>query len=280
MSDIDHMPQRLIDSTQDAFLKSVLRSARADEPSPGARNALLASLGVAGAVGAATPLAANAVKWGSGALAKWFVLASVGAIAITSAVRIRSTSSSNVQSFEHVAPIARPSGFRASSADLTHVEPAPLVHDRVHDRAADQNATSNVTIAAPANRNAGQVSGEPRVVSPVSEEKTKDHAAAAPSDSAPVVDAKRLSEELKMLENARLASKRGDHVAAIAELDKHAQDGTAALKVEELVLRVQALAHSGDRAGANAAMRALEATGASSAHLSRARAAIAVMPKP
>ncbi len=266
MSDIDHMPRRLVDSTQDAFLQSVLRSAKSDEPSAGSRDALLAGLGLAGAIGTGAPLT---VKWSGGAIAKWFVLASVGAVAIGSVLmKVGEPTSAKMQVFEHVAPIVRPSDW---TSDRATTAVAPLAAEA---RMSDESAGLNVPRSAPAARiRPIAVPASPEVVA-------AEPAKVEPAEPTPAaVDAQHLAEELKMLERARVASKRGDQAAALAVLNKHAQDGTGVLKIEELVLRVQTLVRSGDRSGAQAALSGLEAAGASSAHLSRARAAIAAMPK-
>ncbi|WP_437944697.1 hypothetical protein WME98_27545 [Sorangium sp. So ce296] len=102
-------------------------------------------------------------------------------------------------------------------------------------------------------------------------------APAANSPRAPEKRAPTLASELALLDTARRALRRGDPAAALALLDRHAREFAGAqLADEAAVIRVEALASQGDRAGAHAAARRFLEAHPGSPHAKRIESAAGI----
>ncbi|AUX28729.1 MULTISPECIES: hypothetical protein [Sorangium] len=102
-------------------------------------------------------------------------------------------------------------------------------------------------------------------------------APAANSPRAPEKRAPTLASELALLDTARRALRRGDPAAALALLDRHAREFAGAqLTDEAAVIRVEALASQGDRAGAHAAARRFLEAHPGSPHAKRIESAAGI----
>jgi hypothetical protein len=213
--------ERLIDSGADDFEHRILSAGRLDRPSAASRRRILTGLGLGGALGA-TLLAStmNAGGW-FGNLSRALLLrsamaATAGAAAVIGYVQF------------------------APSSSAPH-EPAALVAPRV---AAAPKAAAP---AAPVDVREGPVveTASPRPIAVSSNVQKSSRAVEAPPKPG-------LSDELGSLDRARQALVAGDASRSLRLLDEyHRRFAKRKLGTEAAVLRIEALAASGQRARAS-----------------------------
>ena len=199
---------------------SLLRSAKHDSPLPGSRRRAMVALGVGGSLLASSTASAASVA-GIGLL-KW-----LGIVALASAVVGGSVL--GVQAVN--APQAPAAPARRGAAQATQAVEAVVVERAAATAASVAAAPESIALdslpAAP---------GEPAAA-----------AAGTPRPAAPS-----LADEVAALDNVSQVMG-SDPQAALAQLEKHdKQFAGGALGPEAMVLRIEALARSGDKARATA----------------------------
>jgi len=238
-------PERLLDLDRDGLPASLIRAAREDAPSDRLLGETLLALGVGATVvgaGAATgALAASSASALSKAgaapslaimAAKWLGVGALGgAMTVSAAVGVERAVS---------APPARPA---ATAPARALVVPAPT-------------ATSATKPAAPEQvEDAPKPAAPPSVLAPA-------RAATAPS----------IAEETAAVDRARRELAQGNAAAALATLDEYdRRPGTHRLQQEALLLRMDALARSGNLAAAKTVAKSLLAQDPKGPHAARAR---------
>lgn len=211
-------PRRLWDEGEGPGA-DLLRSAKQDQPSSGARNKTLVALGVAGGVGAAvTATSSTAAALG---IAKWIGAGiAIGLITAGSAGLLQA-----------------PGDARAPAPPASARHVAPPIRARVA-AAPREEAPREASPPDPSPSSSAEVMparSAPRV------EPTASAKAERPS----------LAEEVALLDRAREAVASGDAGRALAALDDHTRRFPGgALGQEALVLRIEALSMRGDRAAA------------------------------
>jgi hypothetical protein len=211
-------PRRLIDDDVSDFEVALLRAGRGELPPSGARNRVLASVGLAtgmvAATATATTAAAAATK-GGGAFAGALVLKALGAVALVSAVSVGGVQ--YVKTHRAAAPPATQAPVTTPAKPVVAAKPAVLPQ-------------APLAPVAPA---------------PVPEPTL----AVAPSPTAAVVESPApqpsLAKELAVLDEARKALG-SDPARALALVDQHDKGFPGgALGQEATVLRIDALARLG-----------------------------------
>lgn len=228
----------------DDFERALLASAKGDAMPADKKRALAAALsgatalGVAGTAKATTAAAAAAKKGGAGlALAKWIAAGAFGTALVAGAAK----GVGHVVERSHDAPVT-----------LAANEPRPRVPVPV----------------APVPPPKPTIADEPVVEPP------QPPPAPPPVVRRPAAPAVRpIAEELAVIERARTALANGDVASAERALAEHDRDFKGgAFGDEARVLRIDALAKKGDRAGAAAAARAYLASNPDSPYAPRVRA--------
>jgi hypothetical protein len=247
-------PMLLKDELGDHAARRILGSARDDAPGPGAREALLAALGVP----ALTPQAPSAppAVLGAGAtkasLAKWLVVGALGAAA-AGAIFGRTCG--------QLRPLPTPS-IAPTAPTVPDVAPVPAARP-LDTPAPAPEAEPLATTSAP---RAPEAKG---IARPRSRRQNDVAPAAAPGLPSS------LSLELRALEPARRAIRAGDAAAALEALDGYAARFPAGVLAQEAtVLRIEALlarGDAGDRARAERWADELAARYPDSPHVVRAR---------
>jgi hypothetical protein len=243
--------------------QSLLRSAREDRPSPGARRRTLAALGLgAGVLGAgatataaastATPAVKAAASLG---LLKWIGVGIAGGVLVVGAAEVvhsvsppRSTIT-QAAAFDH----AR-STITAPRSPATNVGSIPV--DTSKELGSKAIEAPSVVAAPTANASS---------VAPLAEAPRARSLSPSPASSA-------LADEIAALDGAREALASGDASRALRALD--ARDRAfprGALGPEATVLRIEALALRGDRAAATRLAEAFLAASPRSPHASAIR---------
>jgi hypothetical protein len=254
----------LSDSSPNPLTRALLRSGRSDAPSDDARRHAAIAIGVAGVITASTGTAgaasgatgaATASKWiASAALLKWSGVAIVGA---TLAGGVLATEVAGERSRE----TPPPEGSRAVAAVVAHSTP-PLV------RPSAPSASAVSTEAAESAQSAAAASAPAPVP------------ARNPSETAatPIDDGPSLRGELDVVDRARMALSDRRPERALAELDAYRRAFPhGSLTNEATVLRIEALARSGQEEAAAREARTFLARDPGSPHARRVRALLASM---
>jgi hypothetical protein len=225
-------PRRLLQDGGSDLELTLLRSARADAPSPASRQKALLALGLAGSVGAAvttttaasTATTAAAKTAGTLALFKWIGAGVVGGLLTLGAISVVSpVTMGNPQRVPQTPPVWSTTGVPRSPA----VAPPSL-------------------LAPPAETTAPT----PPPIAPVEEAPPpKPALTAAPALARPAPTS--LTQEVAALDGAREALAAGDASRTLRALDEHDRRFPGGmLGPEATVLRIEALALRGDRAAA------------------------------
>lgn len=214
----------------------LLRSAKHDAPLPGARRRTMVALGVGGGLLATTTASATSMA-GIG-LMKWLGIVAVASAAVAGSV-------AGVQAVS--APAAGPAAVGGAARATLAVEAVVVERARAEVAVAEQAAVDAAADATP-----------PQTIA-------MDSLPTAPTDSAPVeaagagkgaaaagTAAPSLADEVAALDRASQAMA-SDPKAALKQLEAHDKRfAGGALGPEAMVLRIEALARSGDAAGATA----------------------------
>ena len=198
--------------------QALLRSAKHDSPLPGSRRRAMVALGVGGSLLASST--ASAASLAGIGLLKW-----LGIVALASAVVGGSVLGVQAVNAPQAAPARRGAAQATQAVEAVVVERAAATAASV--AAAPESIALDSLPAAPGEP-AGAAAGTPRP--------------AAPS----------LADEVAALDNVSQVMG-SDPQAALAQLEKHdKQFAGGALGPEAMVLRIEALARSGDKARATA----------------------------
>jgi hypothetical protein len=249
-------PQRFCEGGGGALEKQVVDSARGQGPSPRLRRQVEVALGLAAGLPAAT-VATNALGASKAAqagvaagLAKW-----VGVVSITGLAAAGATVYVSARAGAGASSLPVPNGTVARTSASAPRPPtsAPRSPIAASPAPSTQEAAPPppATTAAPATTPRSGPAAAPTVPpAPV--------ATVLPSKSAPT-----LSDELRVLDEARAAMETGDSERALALLDRHDREfASPALAPEAMALRVEVYARRGDReATARLAARFLERFG-------------------
>ncbi len=284
-------------SDLEGALGDAFRSARSDTPSPGAKAALLATLGAGAAIATTTAASASAAAGaasgaGAGAVAKtsagffaakWIVVSAalaVGGAATTYAVHeaIQTpvtvpASTSEPKPTAVIAPrlaVATPSSTPVTAPSVeTESEPVPIAPAPVALAANAPAVATNVRPTAQASPPAPAAPSAPRTAPPIPSEPVLD--APAP----PAKPASAVGEEITMLDEARREMNAGRSANALAVLGRYDTRFPHGVMSEEArVLEIEALARSGQRARARELGASFIASHPSSPLVSRVRRAV------
>lgn len=232
-------PMRLLEDGADDFEATLLRAGRADAPSRASRRRIAAGLGIGGGVISAFALMMQSKGWlspfGAVTAAKVAGGSAVGALALWSGVQVYQSATEP----EPPAPAAV-------------VAPAPVVQ-----------RPSIAALEPPK----AEPPAAPEISEPPAQKASAPRKASAAGDS--------LSRELAALELARGAIVRRDFALAERRLDEYARAfPKGRLATEATVLRIEARAGRGDRAGAARLGKALLARSPRGPYAKRVRSLI------
>jgi hypothetical protein len=222
-------PARLVREHPSELARAVLRSADADAPPRGALERTLAATGVV--IGATTTTtAAAAAKAGMGPLVKaGLVLVGIALMAAVVAYVRRGHDGASDTAAHATATVQPP----APTVPQEPVTPPPAAHD-------DPAAPTIAATAAPTN--APTIA--PTIIATVAPRASS--STATPASSAPS-----LEEQIAAMDRARAALASGDTAGALRGLDAYDRDfPRGAFSQEATVMRIEALARSGNRARA------------------------------
>jgi hypothetical protein len=251
-------PQRFCEGGGGALEKQVVDSVRGEGPSPKVRRRVEVALGLAAGLPAAT-VATNALGASKAAqagvaagLAKWVGVVSITGLAAAGAtvyVSARAGAGANSLSVPNgvVARTSASAPRAPTPAPRSPIPASPAPSPSTQEGAPPAPATTAVRATAPASVPAAAPTVPPAPVATV-----------LPTKSAPT-----LSDELRVLDEARAAMETGDSERALALLDRHDREfASPALAPEAMALRVEVYARRGDReATARLASRFLERFG-------------------
>jgi hypothetical protein len=243
---------------------TLLRSAKRDAPLPGARRRAMVALGIGGSILATTSASAASVA-GIG-LVKWLGIAVIASAVVAGSVATVQT----VSAPEPAGPAQRGATTRAQAVEAVVVERAvaSIAAEAVRNEAAAPAAPS---AEAPAAATAETIALGSLPPAPAA------GAAIAPR----AVEAPSLADEVAALDRASQAMA-SDPKAALAQLEKHDKRfAGGALGPEAMVLRIEALAKSGDAGRATALANEFFAKHADSPLRGRVRSILAqAQPEP
>lgn len=204
-------PERLINESSDGFERELLRAGRSDAMSAESRRAILGALGVGGSLVAAGTIAAG-VKASSGK----GLLTALGITGVGAIGAVGVWAGVNLTEPAHV-PAPKVAPNPAPRALVVEPKPAP--------------ETPPVEVVTP------------DAIEPPSKD--------APAPRTPNTVSDPLSLELSAIESARAALARRDYARALRSLDEHRKRfPNARLMAEATVLRIEALAASGEKQAA------------------------------
>jgi hypothetical protein len=255
-------PRRLLEEEGSELERALLRSAFDDAPSPDGRRRTLVALGLAGGIGTAvtttatTGAASTLLKTGAAVvMIKWIGvgmlggLVTVGALAAVDAARAPSDAPAMVASKGH----------------------APLAEQRAGAVASAARGDDAPAVAPPAPIPSGEARVEPVRAAP------RASASAAPDRTARGA----LSDEVASLDAAHRALDAGDTAGALRAIDAYDRRFPGgALATESMVLRIEVLARSGDRASAARLGEAYLAAHPRSPYAARIRSLLGQPPAP
>jgi len=216
-------PQRLLEDGGEDLGRALLRSARADRPSPRARQRALQAMGVGGAIATASVTAsgASAATTGAASLLKW-----IGGGVVSGILAVGG----------------------AHYAQQPAAPPPPRVKAVQPHASAGVTAATRAARPAPATEEPAPATEAPSPEPPSPAAPTRP---TAPLAAAPKPATSALAEEVRLLDRAREAIAGGDADAALDALARRDQRfGGGALGPEATVLRIEARLQQGDRAGA------------------------------
>lgn len=234
-------PQRLLDGAGTSFERNLLAADRAEMPDADAkrRAAVALAIGTASMWPAAVATTTKASKVTTSLLVKLFAIGAVGAGALGTGYYLHSRS---VKPATNVAQVSTPNN------------PGPIATEQANDTAS---SAKELEPAAPV----GAVEPERPAVAP---RRAAGAAASAPAERASI------SDEIRMLDAARRAQASGDPAGAIKALDEYKKQYPRGVLAEESVLiRIEALAKMGNRAGARSLAQKFRAAHPDSPHLRR-----------
>jgi hypothetical protein len=239
-------PERIMDGHSDELATTLMRSVRRDAPSPRARAATLAAVGIgAAALPATTGVAAAAGKV-------------VGITAFGFAKSIAIGAGTAVVLLAVVHQTSKPSAS-VVMAPVESTAPAPVAPPV-------QQASPPPSVAATA---------APELA-PLAAEKPAPARLRAQPTAEPARAESTLAAEVAALDGARSAARNRDAAGALALLDAYERDFPGGvLAVEATVLRIEALANSGQSERALAVGRALLSRSPSGPHAERIRSIVA-----
>ena len=246
---------------------SLLRSAKCDAPPSGARRRAMVALGVGGSILASSSASAAAVA-GAG-LVKWLGIAVIASALVAGSV----AAVQNVSAPAPAGPAQRGASTHAQAVEAVVVERAvaaiggePALQKLAEPTAADPPASAQA-VEAPAAPAAQTIALGSLPAAPA--------AAKVAAPRAQRSEAPSLADEVAALDRASQAMA-SDPKAALAQLEKHEKRfAGGALGPEAMVLRIEALAKSGDSARANALANEFFAKHADSPLRGRVRSIIA-----
>jgi hypothetical protein len=270
-------PRRLLTNGSD-FERNLLRSAYIDAPSSGARRRTLVALGLG--IGA-TVSSTTAASTGVAMLVKW-----LGVGAIAGLIAVGAADKSGLVSFS--APAATPAMATPVVVSQPVDKPQAKVDEKVDaPKPSEELAEKTEKIEAPqVNAQVNAVADAPahKLDKPADKAGVSAKPDAKPDTKpdAPVkADAKpdpvtALSAEVALLDQAHRALSSGNPGKTLELLAQHDKDFRGGpLSIESVVLRIEALAARGDRAGAAGAANAFLASYPRSAHANRVRSVLA-----
>jgi hypothetical protein len=218
------MKEDIVDAGWTAQELSLIGSAELDSPPEGAADRTLAALGIGAAVGASSAVVAvGATRAGaftskaSGAWLKWLSAALVGGGAVG-------------------ATIVALSGPRAPSPSSQRAVPNALPSNLPPAERLEEPATASPAVAP----------------SPTAAASTAVTAAPAQPSAERVTSKRPLSDEIRVIDEARRLLRQGNARGALAELTRYDAmvHGRGSMTAEATVVRIEALQAGGDRAGA------------------------------
>ncbi len=255
-------PVRLLESTQTAATRELLRAGLAERPRPSALRSTALALGVATSALAATTSAAATASAAATVTVATTSAATLAlkSLAIGTLLGLSLAGGATIASSFTTPSPAAPA--RTSSPTLPAVArqppaPSPLTQP------AEQAAPAAMTAAA------RPASAPKRVLE-----------AATPAPSAPasasLPDGQSLTREIALIDGARRALATGDAPGALRQLDEHdGQARTGTLDREAQLLRVDALAHAGQPDAARALAERYLARYPNDPHAARLKALLA-----
>jgi len=243
----------LLEEDANSVEASILRQARAREPSPGAAGRALVVLGIAGAATTATAGAAAAPM--AVLVAKWVGVGALSAVVILGggqlATEVSRRSSANVSSVE---PTRHAPSTSSSAAPPSPVAAPPIEEVLPPPVSTESAAASGLPLGAP----------RPVIRAPIT--------AQSPEPSTPAV----LDAEIALLDAARDAVAAHDPNRALRLLDDHRrQFPSGQLSQEATYVRVKALLDRGSRGEAELTARRFLESHPESPHAKRIRALLA-----
>lgn len=234
-------PRRLIEEGATSLEMALLRSAKDDDPPPDALPRAMIAAGVGGAALSGAATTSLLAKPASGLL-KWALNLMVGAaFGLAGGAMFMGEGPSE----------ARPTSAQSTAA-LTGIDASSAGQAEARPETA-REATSGVDLPTLGQSDLSAASPPPRAP-----HKSIPHAQKprAP-DAAGITKKPSLADEVALLDNARRALTAGDAEGALRALETHGKVFSGgALLAEAAVLRIEALAARGDRAGAISKARA------------------------
>jgi hypothetical protein len=232
-------PRRLLEEGGSEVELALLRSARHDAPSAGARRRTLVALGLAGSVGA-TVTTTTAASTATTALLKWIGVGVLGGMVTVGTVAV--------------------------------VQPG-VANERA--QVASKGFAPEATRKAAVARQITTAEAPPQPAAPPADEAPSARPSAAPADPPHASAKPSLADEVAALDVAREALAAGDAGRTLRALDQHDQRFPGGmLGPEAMVLRIEALILRGDRASAARLGEAFLAAHPRSPHASRLRSLI------
>jgi hypothetical protein len=233
--------ERLLDGEGDAYVRSLLRSAKHDAPAPRSRERAVAALGAAAAVGGIAAPTKLGASW------KWAALGTIGVCGAIFAVEAIFATDEGTVSPAEATTIAIGTDY-LPGATLSHIRAESLVEPQ----STNANATPSTTAISTSASTSPPLSTSIPTPTPTGDDS--------------------LSREIAALDTARAALRSHNPMAALSALDAYARAfPRGALGPEATVLRIEALVDAGDRASANTLADQFFAAHPSSPHAARVR---------
>jgi hypothetical protein len=272
-------PVRLMEEGADEFELELLRSAAKDVGSERLMKRTLgavaaaSALTAAGAAGQAAAISKASALFGA---SKWIAALVIAGSGAALAIHASRPVPERAQAVASIAP--------AASSAATRAMEAPAEAARTTQEGQAPPAATSATEEPPAARPKRPEPRHPAPASPIQAEAASSPPGARPPDvsnegappAASARDARSsLAAEVHLLDRARAALARGDASGALRELDRHRVEfPRGALGPEVTVLRIEALARSGDRAAAEKLAERYLGSSPNAAHSTRIRSVL------
>jgi len=255
-------PKPMIHEHQDALEIALLRAVRRDSPPPGARQRMLATLGVSATGAAVTTAATKAAAAIAGAstksastaaigllIAKGTVLGLVGAVCLSAAIQVLPSLGNSAQPrVTQGAALASKPIDKANTASLSDAHPAEA---KLTGELTPQNASGLAPTEARIAASGNAQSPKPTL---------------APKTS-------KLAEEVALLDQARAAAAQSDPIRTLQLTNSYQrQFPSGAMAPEAQLLQVEALVRTGQSAAAAPIARKLLQAAPNGPHAERIRA--------